>query len=223
MAEPLTTDPAAVRDAVRDHYAAAARQVSDAGAGACCGAQAAGFSCCGTSETCGKAYGLDMIDEMPDLARRNQAQAGVTNVEWLKGHIEEVPSRRTPSMWSSPTASSTSPPTSPASYGKSLACCAPAAGSASATSSPTPTWTTPPATTCQQYTGCIAGALTREEFARYLDDAGLVEAEITVSHRVHEPRCVRGRSRAEARHDAGLSGPRRTQVSSLVYRRLTRR
>lgn len=38
----------------------------------------------------------------------------------------------------------------------------------------------------QQYTGCIAGALTREEFARYLDDAGLVEAEITVSHRVHE-------------------------------------
>src|SRR3954468_15784178 len=39
----------------------------------------------------GKAYGLDMTDEMLDLARQNQAKAGVTNVEWLKGHIEDIP------------------------------------------------------------------------------------------------------------------------------------
>jgi arsenite methyltransferase len=39
----------------------------------------------------GKAYGLDMTDEMLDLARRNQAQAGVTNVEFLKGDIEHIP------------------------------------------------------------------------------------------------------------------------------------
>ncbi len=39
----------------------------------------------------GKAYGLDMTDEMLALARRNQAEAGVTNVEWLKGHIEAIP------------------------------------------------------------------------------------------------------------------------------------
>src|SRR3954469_14444763 len=32
----------------------------------------------------GKAYGLDMTDEMLDLARTNQAKAAVTNVEWLK-------------------------------------------------------------------------------------------------------------------------------------------
>jgi SAM-dependent methyltransferase len=39
----------------------------------------------------GRAYGLDMTPEMLDLARRNQAEAGVTNVEFLLGTIEDVP------------------------------------------------------------------------------------------------------------------------------------
>ncbi|MBS1825229.1 MAG: arsenite methyltransferase [Acidobacteria bacterium] len=39
----------------------------------------------------GKAYGLDMTDEMLALARENQAKAGVTNVEFLKGEIEHIP------------------------------------------------------------------------------------------------------------------------------------
>jgi arsenite methyltransferase len=39
----------------------------------------------------GKAYGLDMTDEMLDLARRNAAEAGATNVEFIKGQIEAVP------------------------------------------------------------------------------------------------------------------------------------
>src|SRR5258708_1374919 len=39
----------------------------------------------------GKAYGLDMTDEMLALARENQRQAGVTNVEFLKGEIEAIP------------------------------------------------------------------------------------------------------------------------------------
>ncbi len=39
----------------------------------------------------GKAYGLDMTDEMLDLARANQRQAGVENVEFLKGEIERIP------------------------------------------------------------------------------------------------------------------------------------
>lgn len=39
----------------------------------------------------GKAYGLDMTDEMLELARRNQREAGVTNAEFLKGTIEDVP------------------------------------------------------------------------------------------------------------------------------------
>jgi SAM-dependent methyltransferase len=39
----------------------------------------------------GKAYGLDMTDDMLALARENQRKAGVTNVEFLKGDIEEIP------------------------------------------------------------------------------------------------------------------------------------
>jgi arsenite methyltransferase len=39
----------------------------------------------------GKAYGLDMTDEMLALARENQSKAGVENVEFLKGEIESIP------------------------------------------------------------------------------------------------------------------------------------
>jgi len=39
----------------------------------------------------GKAYGLDMTDEMLELARENARKAGVTNVEFLKGEMEEMP------------------------------------------------------------------------------------------------------------------------------------
>ena len=39
----------------------------------------------------GRAYGLDMTDEMLALARANQAKSGVTNVDFLKGHIEAIP------------------------------------------------------------------------------------------------------------------------------------
>jgi len=39
----------------------------------------------------GMAYGLDMTDEMLELARRNATEAAATNVEFLKGYIEEVP------------------------------------------------------------------------------------------------------------------------------------
>ncbi len=39
----------------------------------------------------GKAYGLDMTDDMLELARKNQREAGVENVEFLKGQIEDIP------------------------------------------------------------------------------------------------------------------------------------
>jgi arsenite methyltransferase len=39
----------------------------------------------------GKAYGLDMTDEMLGLARENQKKSGVQNVEFLKGEIEQIP------------------------------------------------------------------------------------------------------------------------------------
>jgi len=39
----------------------------------------------------GKAYGLDFLDEMLDIARANAVEAGVTNTEFLRGMIEDVP------------------------------------------------------------------------------------------------------------------------------------
>lgn len=39
----------------------------------------------------GKAYGLDMTEEMLTLARRNATEAGATNVEFLQGHMEDIP------------------------------------------------------------------------------------------------------------------------------------
>ena len=39
----------------------------------------------------GKAYGLDMTDEMLSLARANQQKSGIDNVEFLKGEIENIP------------------------------------------------------------------------------------------------------------------------------------
>jgi len=39
----------------------------------------------------GRAYGLDMTDEMLDLARKNQQKAGLANVEFLKGELEDIP------------------------------------------------------------------------------------------------------------------------------------
>ena len=39
----------------------------------------------------GKAYGLDMTDEMLELARQNQAKTGIANVEFLKGEMEDMP------------------------------------------------------------------------------------------------------------------------------------
>ena len=50
--------------------------------------------CCsrpGGSSLAGKAYGLDMTDEMLELAEKNRAEAGAENAQFLKGHIEDIP------------------------------------------------------------------------------------------------------------------------------------
>ena len=142
-----------IKEAVREHYAEAARSVTAAKKASCCGPAPEEASCCGGSgakdpitsdlygseaaglpqeallaslgcgnptllaqlhegETVldlgsgggidvllsarrvgptGKAYGLDMTDEMLALANENRRKAGVENVEFLKGEIESIP------------------------------------------------------------------------------------------------------------------------------------
>jgi ubiquinone/menaquinone biosynthesis C-methylase UbiE len=47
----------------------------------------------------GFAYGLDMTDEMLELARRNAAESNASNVEFLKGYIEQIPLPARVSTW----------------------------------------------------------------------------------------------------------------------------
>ena len=165
--DPTTLDADQLRDAVRDRYAAAARQATETlavgGTASCCApaGSSAGASCCSPTGTAvagsavgadaitrdlyddeavatspdalaaslgcgnptaladlhpgetvldlgsgggldvllsarrvgptGTAYGLDMTPEMLALARRNQAEAGITNAEFLQGTIESIP------------------------------------------------------------------------------------------------------------------------------------
>ena len=109
----------------------------------------------------GTAYGLDMTDEMLDLARANQAKAGVDERRTgSRATSKPSRSRRAPSTSSSPTASSTSPPTSRRSCARPRACSSPAAASPSPTSIADPDMDDATRADMQQYVGCIAGALT---------------------------------------------------------------
>jgi SAM-dependent methyltransferase len=134
----------------------------------------------------GKAYGLDMTDEMLDLARANQREAGVENVEWLRGHIESVPlPDETVDVVISNCVINLSAD-KPQVIREAARVLKP--GGRFAVSDVIADEDMDAATRgdMQQYTGCIAGALTRREFEDALSAAGLVDIEIQETHRVHE-------------------------------------
>jgi arsenite methyltransferase len=134
----------------------------------------------------GKAHGLDMTDEMLALARANAEKAGVQNVEFHKGYIEEIPL---------PDASvdvvisncvinlSGDKPRVLREVARVLR-----PGGRFAVSDVIADAGMDEATRADmaQWTGCIAGALTREEFEQALTDAGMTGIEINETHRVHE-------------------------------------
>jgi arsenite methyltransferase len=134
----------------------------------------------------GTAYGLDMTDEMLDLARANQAKAGVENVHWLKGHIEAVPlpAETVDVVLSNCVINlSTDKPQVLRETARVLK-----PGGRFAVSDVIADAGMDDATRSDlaQYVGCVAGALTRDEYTRYLADAGLTDIEIVETHRVHE-------------------------------------
>jgi arsenite methyltransferase len=134
----------------------------------------------------GKAIGLDMTDEMLELARANAADAGVANVEFVKGYIEEIP-------------------LPDASVDVVISNCvinlagdkqrvlAEAArvlrpGGRFAVSDVIADEAMDDVTRADMaaYTGCIAGALTEAAFRAALATAGLTDVEIRETHRVHD-------------------------------------
>ncbi len=134
----------------------------------------------------GRAIGLDMTDEMLDLARRNAAEAGVDNVEFVKGYIEEMPLQEE----SVDVVISNCVINLSADKRRVLREAARVLrpGGRFAVSDVVADETMDPATRAdrRQWTGCIAGALTRAEFEGALDDAGFTDIEIRETHRVHE-------------------------------------
>ena len=130
----------------------------------------------------GFAYGADMTDEMLDLARANAAKAGATNVEFLKGSIENVP---LPDAAVDVVISncvinlSTDKDAVLAEMFRVLA-----PGGRVGVSDVVAEDHLTPADRAERgsYVGCIAGALTRREYLDGLSAAGFVDATVTFTH-----------------------------------------
>ena len=134
----------------------------------------------------GRAIGLDMTDEMLELARANAREAGVENVEFVKGYIEELPL---------PDASvdvvisncvinlSADKPRVLRETARVLR-----PGGRFAVSDVIADEDMDDATRADMaaWTGCVAGALTRAEYEDALSDAGLAGVAVIETHRVHE-------------------------------------
>jgi ubiquinone/menaquinone biosynthesis C-methylase UbiE len=134
----------------------------------------------------GTAYGLDMTDEMLSLARANQAKAGITNANWLKGHIEAIPlpADTVDVVLSNCVINLSSD--KPQVLREAARVLKPGGRFAVSDVIADPDMDDTTRADMQQYVGCVAGALTRDEYSRYLADAGFVDIEITETHRVHE-------------------------------------
>jgi len=134
----------------------------------------------------GKAIGLDMTDEMLALARANAAEAAVENVEFLRGYIEEIPlADESVDVVISNCVINLS-----ADKGAVLAevsrVLKPGGRFAVSDVIAAADMDAETRSDMQQWTGCVAGALTRDEFEDALSAAGLTDIEIRETHRVHE-------------------------------------
>jgi arsenite methyltransferase len=187
-----------VREQVRERYASAARAAdggtvgptdvhegetvldlgSGAGADVLISARRVGPS--------GKAIGLDMTDEMLDLARRNAEQAGVANAEFCKGYIEQIP---LPDASVDVVISNCILNLSgdkPQVLHEAARVLRPGGRFAISDVIADPDMDDATRADMQRWTGCIAGALTQREFKDALAAAGLSDVEIRETHRVHE-------------------------------------
>jgi ubiquinone/menaquinone biosynthesis C-methylase UbiE len=134
----------------------------------------------------GKAYGLDMTDEMLALALANAAKAGATNVEFLKGTIEAIPlPAHTIDVVISNCVINLSVD-KPAVFAETFRVLVP--GGRIGISDVIADDDLTPAQRAERgsYVGCIAGALTFAEYRQGLEAAGFTHIEITPTHQVAE-------------------------------------
>jgi ubiquinone/menaquinone biosynthesis C-methylase UbiE len=134
----------------------------------------------------GRAIGLDMTDEMLELARSNAAEAGVGNVEFVKGYLENMPlADETVDVVISNCVINLSGD-KPRVIQEASRVLRPGGRFAVSDVIADPDMDDVTRADMAAWTGCIAGALTEAEFRSALQDAGLEEIEIRETHRVHE-------------------------------------
>jgi arsenite methyltransferase len=133
----------------------------------------------------GRAYGVDMTDEMLELARRNQREAGVDNVQFLKGTIEDVPlpDHAVDVVISNCVINLSGD--KPSVFREAARVLRPGGRFAVSDIVADPEMDVDTRRDMAQWTGCIAGALTEEEFREELESAGFKHVEIRETHRVH--------------------------------------
>ncbi len=134
----------------------------------------------------GKAIGIDMTDEMLELARKNAADAGVLNVEFVKGYIEELPLEDASVDVVISNCVINLSANKPRVLREVARVLKPGGRLAVTDVIADEDMDDETRADMQQWTGCVAGALTRAEFEQALGAAGLTDVQISETHRVHE-------------------------------------
>jgi arsenite methyltransferase len=134
----------------------------------------------------GRAYGLDMTDEMLDLARKNQREAGIENVEFVKGTIEAIPLPDDSIDVIISNCVINLSGDKPQVFREAARVLRPGGRFAVTDILADPSMDDATRRDMAAWTGCIAGALTEQEFRSQLASAGFEEIEIRETHRVHE-------------------------------------
>ena len=134
----------------------------------------------------GKAYGLDMTEEMLALARENQRKAGIENVEWLRGTIENIPLPDDSVDVIISNCVINLSADKPRVLREVFRVLRPGGRFAVTDIVADPDMDDATRRDMAQWTGCVAGALTEDEFRRELAAAGLEGVEVRETHRVHE-------------------------------------
>src|SRR3954465_9807311 len=134
----------------------------------------------------GRAIGLDMTDEMLALARKNAAEAGAEKVEFVKGHIEDIPLPEASVDVVISNCVINLSADKPRVLREAARVLKPDGRFAVSDVVANPDMDDATKADMAQGTGCIAGALTEDEFRSALAAAGLVDVEIRPTHRVHE-------------------------------------
>jgi SAM-dependent methyltransferase len=150
----------------------------------------------------GKAYGLDMTDEMLELARRNAAEAGASNVEFLRGRIEEIPlPNASVDVVISNCVINLAPEKAPV-LREAYRVLRP--GGRFAVSDVVALGEMDPEVrrALEAWVGCVAGALGRDEYLSELEDAGFVDASIEVT-REYSAREALGEGGADGASEGG--------------------